>query len=56
VDLLVDDHPAHVAAAQQMGIRAVLWPQPWNTARATVAQALAVVTAAAQWGAGDEIV
>jgi len=56
VDLLVDDHPAHVAAAQQIGIRAVLWPQPWNNARATVAQALAVVTATAQWGAGDEIV
>lgn len=56
VDLLVDDNPAHVAAAQQVGIRAVLWPQPWNAARATAAQALAVVTATAQWGAGDEAV
>ncbi len=56
VDLLVDDNPAHVAAAQQVGIRAVLWPQPWNAARATVAQALAVVTATAQWGADDEAI
>lgn len=56
VDLLVDDSPTHVAAAQRAGVCAVLWPQPWNAARATPAQALAAVTAAMQWGAGDEIV
>jgi hypothetical protein len=29
-DVLVDDNPGHVEAAKQLGIHALLVPQPWN--------------------------
>jgi hypothetical protein len=40
VDVLVDDSAANCADACAVGVRAVLYPQPWNGSRATVAETL----------------
>ena len=39
-DLFVDDSEENVAAAKRLGIRSVLYPQPWNNTSATVAETL----------------
>jgi hypothetical protein len=39
-DVLVDDSPRNVEAAESMGLRAVLVPQPWNTSKETLSQSL----------------
>jgi hypothetical protein len=41
VDFLIDDSPVNVAAAQGLGIRAFLFPQPWNPDAAPISAILA---------------
>ena len=45
VDFFVDDARANVAAAQALGIRAFLFPQPWNPHAASVGSILAEIEA-----------
>jgi FMN phosphatase YigB (HAD superfamily) len=45
-DILVDDSPDNIAAAALLGVRGVLFPQPWNTSGATPRKALEALTAA----------
>jgi hypothetical protein len=40
-DILVDDHPAHVIAAQKLGLTGLLVVQPWNQNGLTTSQLLA---------------
>jgi hypothetical protein len=42
-DVLVDDSEANVEQARRAGVRAVLFPRPWNGSRQSVAEALAEV-------------
>lgn len=35
-DVLVDDSEENIAAAERVGVRAILYPQPWNRSRLTV--------------------
>ena len=39
-DLLIDDSEENIAAARSLGIRNVLYPQPWNGNRTTVDETL----------------
>jgi FMN phosphatase YigB (HAD superfamily) len=39
-DLLIDDSPENIAAAGRLGIRSVLFPQPWNGNKTTVDETL----------------
>ncbi len=39
-DILFDDNPAHVSAAQKLGLISLLVAQPWNQGGLTIAQAL----------------
>jgi hypothetical protein len=39
-DILVDDSPIHIEAAQQLRIKTVLVPRPWNDAPGTIADTL----------------
>jgi len=41
---LVDDSAENLSEAQKLGIRTVLYPQPWNGAPHTVADALRILT------------
>jgi hypothetical protein len=43
-DLLVDDSPANVQAARDVGRDAILVPQPWNGGSQTLADVLAALT------------
>jgi len=43
-DFLVDDCEANLARVRAMGIRTVLYPQPWNGATHTVGSTLATLT------------
>jgi len=43
-DCLIDDSAENVAAARKLGIPAVLYPQPWNGATASVDEALRTIT------------
>jgi FMN phosphatase YigB (HAD superfamily) len=43
-DVVVDDSPANLAAAQRLGIRGVLYPQPWNGSTLSVAATLQTLT------------
>ncbi len=46
-DILVDDSPENVAAAERIGVQGVLFPQPWNGARERVRAALERINAVA---------
>lgn len=48
VDLLIDDSPANVRAADEAGVRAVLWPRPWNERRADARAAVLAALAGAR--------
>jgi hypothetical protein len=39
-DVLIDDSRENIAAARGLGIRNVLYPQPWNGNRSTVEETL----------------
>jgi hypothetical protein len=39
-DILVDDSEENLQAAEKLGIRGVLYPQPWNRSSQTAAEAL----------------
>jgi len=39
-DLLVDDTPANIESVQHLGIEGILYPQPWNSSKLTVAETL----------------
>ena len=39
-DLFVDDSEENVALAESLGIRAMLYPQPWNRSRVSVPELL----------------
>lgn len=39
-DVFVDDNPAQIEEAENMGIHAVLMPRPWNKGRQNVCEAL----------------
>ena len=39
-DVLVDDSESNLCTAQRLGIRCVLYPQPWNRSGATVQETL----------------
>jgi len=43
-DLFVDDNPANIEAVQRLGIRGVLYPQPWNGSTLGVAATLQSLT------------
>jgi phosphoglycolate phosphatase-like HAD superfamily hydrolase len=43
-DVLVDDSEQNVEMAQRAGVRSVLFPQPWNSNRRTVAETLRLLT------------
>lgn len=47
-DYLIDDSPANIAAARNLGVRGVLYPQPWNRSSVTVDEALSQLTALAE--------
>jgi hypothetical protein len=47
VDILVDDNPFNVAAAQSLGIQTILIPRPWNQSPLTLGEALNTL-----WGLG----
>lgn len=40
VDVLIDDSPVNVNAAENMGIKGILWPRPWNNSKLTTAETL----------------
>jgi hypothetical protein len=44
VDILVDDNPLNVAAAEASGVHAILVPRPWNRGVLTINQTLGVLT------------
>jgi FMN phosphatase YigB (HAD superfamily) len=39
-DILVDDNPDNIDSAQQLGVRGVLMPRPWNNSRLPIADTL----------------
>lgn len=41
VDLLVDDSEANLAGAEDAGIKAIVFPRPWNHSRITIDETLA---------------
>jgi len=43
-DLLIDDSPENAAAAENLGIRSVLYPQPWNHNAGSVEETLRRLT------------
>jgi hypothetical protein len=47
-DILVDDSPLNVAAAEALGIQTVLIPRPWNRSRLTLSEALDTLTGLVQ--------
>jgi len=47
-DYLIDDSAENIAAARRLGIRGVLYPQPWNGNSATVKETLGQLTAFAE--------
>lgn len=40
VDLFIDDNKEHVSAVQKAGIKAILFPRPWNQSSMSVAKVL----------------
>ena len=44
-DILVDDSQDNVESANSIGIRGVLYPQPWNSCQLTVADTLNLISA-----------
>ena len=48
VDILIDDNPFNVAAAQALDIQTILIPRPWNQSRLTLAEALDALTGLAE--------
>jgi hypothetical protein len=44
VDFFIDDSPQHVAAAAARGLRAYVFPQPWNGAELSASQILAALS------------
>lgn len=40
IDALIDDQAGHVAGAEQVGVRGLLFPAPWNGSRERVADLL----------------
>ena len=42
-DIVVDDNPSLVEAAQQMGLHALAMPRPWNESRLTIAETLGLL-------------
>lgn len=40
VDVLIDDSPVNVNAAENMGIKGILWPGPWNNSKLTTSETL----------------
>ncbi len=47
-DLLIDDNEENVAAARVLGMRSVLYPQPWNHGTGAVDETLRQLTALAE--------
>lgn len=43
-DVFIDDSPANIAAVQRLGIRSVLYPQPWNNSTLSAAATLQTLT------------
>jgi hypothetical protein len=43
VDVFVDDSYANIADVERMGIKAILWPRPWNESKLTVSETLSVL-------------
>jgi hypothetical protein len=39
-DILIDDSPTNIAAAEAVGVKAILMPQPWNHSQLTTADTL----------------
>jgi hypothetical protein len=39
-DVLIDDSPANLQQAEAVGLHALAWPQPWNSATLSAAQTL----------------
>ena len=48
IDILVDDSPLSVEAAQALGIQTILIPRPWNKSRLTLPEVLSVLTGLAE--------
>jgi hypothetical protein len=42
--ILIDDSEQNIEAAQSLGMRGVLFPQPWNSCRRSIEETLALVT------------
>lgn len=40
VNVLVDDSPANIRAAESIGIKGILWPRPWNESKLTIQETL----------------
>ena len=43
-DILIDDSPSNVSAAEALGIKALLIPRPWNRNSQTISQTLGILT------------
>jgi FMN phosphatase YigB (HAD superfamily) len=46
--ILIDDSEANVEAARSLGMRGVLFPQPWNSSRLSIDETLALIPELAQ--------
>lgn len=40
INVIVDDSPANIRAAESIGIKGILWPRPWNESKLTIQETL----------------
>ncbi len=43
VDIFIDDNELNLAGSQELGIRGILFPRPWNSSKLTITQTLELI-------------